>query len=75
MMEILVYLAESLLRIEKKVDEVLAGFSEKERRFSQPMDHTGQVCPLCRCPITYFPLAGGAVVGRSCNCKTTEVKT
>lgn len=69
MTEIQVYIVDALLRVEKKLDEVLRQATrDPDKPAPQPMSSTGQVCPLCNNPVVYFEILPG-VTGRTCKCK------
>lgn len=60
---------EALLRIEKKLDELLKmSKGATSLVITQPMDSEGQVCQLCNQPVVYNkdPISGN--VWRSCGC-------
>lgn len=64
-----VYLFDAMLRMEKKMDELLRQVAmDPEKPGFQPLSSKGQVCPLCNNPIVYFELLPG-VTGRDCKCK------
>lgn len=67
-------LGTSLLRVEKKLDELLRLQMERGDSlvFVQGLDSTGQACPLCKQPVQYetmYPTPGGEVTVRKCGCQ------
>ena len=66
-------MVEAVLRIEKKLDELL--HRQESKTPIQPLAHEGQSCPLCSRPIRYVPLLpaklGEIVMVRRCGCAVT----
>jgi len=66
---ILMEILKSALRIEKKLDELLKRRSDTDPPM-QPLNYSGQICPLCNQPVKYTPVSDGAVstIVRTCGC-------
>jgi hypothetical protein len=68
-------LTRAVLRMEKKLDEILRMQKAKDPGFQvQKMDYTGQVCPLCTRPVEYHMVyedPQNPEVMRTCGCTTT----
>lgn len=64
---------DSLIRIEKKLDELLRIMRDKEGAFLQALHHSGQVCPLCSRPVEYVDDGDGPYRVCGCYVKTKEV--
>lgn len=72
---ILFLLAEILkgvLRIEKKVDEMLGAAKKANNLQTSPFNFKGQSCPLCLRPVRYIPVVRQDATGfdtiRVCGC-------
>lgn len=74
------YIVDAIVRIEKKVDELLKigvrlTARDGESMIPSPMNSSGHVCPLCQRPVQYYKCAdttGSDLVLRSCGCQPPE---
>lgn len=66
----------AIIRIEKKLDELLRRQVD-ENAMHQPLNYHGQHCPLCKRPVRYVPVSSrseGHYMVRACGCEPMETE-
>jgi len=77
MSDLEVELLKAVIRLEKKVDELMRR-QDNDKAPRQMLHHTGQSCPLCHAAVKYQPYKpaelGREIIIRECQCEPTATE-